>query len=173
LVRDFQAAPQEIQEYFEHFPKLAEDFPWEVALSYMFGRVELAHNMAIYCGAVKLHRTERTVTRIAVQGRHMTRDGFKKLFHTIHGEDVPAEIAKKLEDAEAVRDKVMHGKAATQEEQRRAITDVLQDAKELNDFIDEQSGFRPFNNLRGFKGRAKALDKETTRWVLKGMGFSL
>src|SRR6185295_12332447 len=120
VVKHLAAQPVEVRDYFEHFSSLAEDYPWEVSLSYVFGRIEIAHRMALYCGAVKRHRAERTLARHAIQSHHMTRDDFQNLFENVHGKAIPKAIAKKLKEAESVRDKVMHGKTATAEEQRRA-----------------------------------------------------
>ena len=41
----------------------------------------------------------------------------------------------------------------------------------MNDWVYQAAGVRPFGDKRGFKGRAEALDKSTTRWILKGMGL--
>ena len=38
---------------------------------------------------------------------------------------------------------------------------------------DGQAEFRPFGDLRGFKGRGQPLERTTTRWVLKGMGMGI
>lgn len=65
--------------YFGDLPALIKDFPWEVSISYQFGRVELAHNMTLYYGVVKLHRADASLARTAVERRHITRDGFKAL----------------------------------------------------------------------------------------------
>ncbi len=173
VVKRFKALPGAIQHYFEHFPKLAADFPWEVSLAYAFSRLELAHNMAIYCGAVKLHRADGTLARVAVQNYHMTRDGFADLFQTIHAKPIPPTIQKLLRDASDIRDRTLHGKQTTPEEHRRALTDLFEYSEQFNTFVQATSGFKPFNDLRGFKGRATPLDKSTTRWLLKGMGFPM
>jgi hypothetical protein len=65
----------------------------------------------------------------------------------------------------------MHGKGASDDDKRNAIAHVLEYAQELNDLTERLGGPRPFGDLRGFKGAGQALDKATTHWVLKGMGF--
>jgi hypothetical protein len=172
VVKRYSALKPEVAAYFSHFPKLVEDFPWDVSLAYLFSRVELANNMAIYCGAVRLHRANGELTRTAVQNHHMTRSGFRELFKTIHGTAIPDAIHKTLAAAEHIRDKALHGKSTTAEEHRAAICEVFDYAEKFNDFVHTTSGFRPFDDLRGFKGRAVGLDKSTTRWLLKGMGFT-
>ena len=173
VVGVYSACPKEVQSYFEYFPDLAEDYPWEVALSYLFGRVELAHNMAIYCGIVKLHKGNAELTRKAVESHHLTRDGFRTFFAAIYGKPIDAKISQLIEEAEAIRDKVLHGKSASQEELRRSVVRVLEYAVQFNAFVHAIAGIKPFNDLRGFKGRAVSHDKSTTRWLLKGMGLPL
>jgi hypothetical protein len=172
VIKRFEALKPELTAYFSHFPKLAEEFPWDVSLAYLFARVELANNMAIYCGAVRLHKANGELTRTAVQNHHMTRPGFRDLFKTIHGKPIPDAVIENLTAAEKIRDKALHGKATTAEEHRTAICEVFEYAEQFNDFVHTTSGFRPFDDLRGFKGRAVGLDKSTTRWLLKGMGFT-
>lgn len=57
---------------------------------------------------------------------------------------------------------------------RNAIAAVLQYAEEINEQLEKKAGIKPFcNSLKGFKGRKTPLDRSTTRWVLKGMGFNI
>ena len=139
----------------------------------MFSRVELAQNMALYCGVVKIHRGEATLARKAIDTQHMTRAEFKEKFETIFDKPIPERVYKKLEVAQKVRDRVMHGKSVSEEAKRNAVVSLIEYAKEFNAHVKSVADFRPFGNLRGFKGRTKVLDKKTTRWLLKGMGFNV
>ena len=173
LVKRFEAAPEEVQKYFAHLPKLLNEFPLEVSLSYVFSQVELAQNMSLYCAIVKLHRADANLARQAVDIHHMTREEFKEKFEIVFGRKMPKDIADILSKAEDVRDKVMHGKKTTESEKRQAIGHVLDYAEKLNQKVHGLAGFKPFADLRGFKGAAKSLDKATTRWILKGMEFNM
>lgn len=173
LLNCFKAQPAEIQWYFEHVPKLVSEFPLDVAIAYVFGQVELAHNMALYCGVAKLHRADTELARRAINAHHMTRAEFRAKYEVIYGKPIPDATAKLLVYAEAVRDRVMHGKEAFDDDKRNAIARVLKYAGELNDLTTTLGGPRPFGNLRGFKGKGQSLDKPTSRWLLKGMGFNL
>lgn len=165
-------ATPEVQQYFDQLPDLVRDFPWEVSLAYMFIRLETAHNMALYCGVVKLHRASTTIARNVVNAHHLTRDGFLKLFNNVFGLSIDDSIVQRIKRAEKIRDKVVHGKATTPSEMRNAVVDILEYARELNTFLHSKVGFKPFNQLRGFKGRAQPLDTKTTRWLMKGLGFN-
>ena len=173
VLKRFNETPKDIQEYFKYLPRLIEAFPWEISLVYTFHRVELAHNMTIYCGTVKLHRCESDLTWKALQNCHMTRQKFKDLFGNVYGKPISATLYSNLEIAEKVRDRVVHGKAASPEQMRKAIVNILTFAREFNEFVYNLAGFRPYGKLQGYKGRTVLLDKSTSRWILKGMGFPI
>jgi hypothetical protein len=171
LTNFFAACPSEIQWYFEHLPKLVDAFPLDVALAYMFARIETAQRMSIYCGVTKLHSCESALAWQAVSGHWMTRADFKSKFEVIYGKALPDTVTSLAVYAEGVRDRVMHGKATTDDDRRNAIAHLLQYAVDFNAFVITCNGPPPFADLRGFKGAAKGLPKPTSRWVLKGMGF--
>ncbi len=173
LLNHYASRPPEVRWYFEHLPKLVSEFPLDVALAYVFAQVELAHNMALYCGVAKLHSADTDVARRAVNAHHMTRDDFRAKFETVFGKPIPSATSELLVKAEAARDRVMHGKEATDDQKRNAIAQVLTYAAELNDLINSLGGPKPFGDLRGFKGRGQPLPKSTSRWLLKGMGFNI
>lgn len=167
------AAPPQVSAYFETLPWLISNRDWEVALAYMFIRLERAQNMTLYCGAVKVHRANCTVARNIINVHHLTRDGFLQLFENVIGKPVPEPLIAQIRDAETIRDRVVHGKQVSAANMRNAIVDILEYAADLNVFVSTQAGFMPFSDLRGFKGRAASLDPRTTRWLLKGLGFSV
>lgn len=173
LLNQFDRCSDEVRSYYEHFPKLAEEFPWDVTISYLFARVELAHNMTLYCGMVKQHKVDTGIARTAVDNRHMTRDGFKELFKAIMGKSLKHSIIAKMKEAEKIRDKILHGKSVKDEDKRKAIADIIAYADLYNSFVFDIGGFKPFGPLQGFKGRGAPLDKSTSRWIVKGMGFEL
>ncbi len=172
ILNRYNALPDEIKKYFEHFPKLAEEFPWDVSISYLFSLVELAQNMTIYCGVVKLHRVNSALARTAVDNHHMTRGGFKDLYATILGKPLKKNVVDKIAEAENVRDRILHGKKVSEADKRKAVVDVLEYAKSFNAEVSRIAGFKPFGSLKGFKGRGQPLDKSTSRWVLKGVGLT-
>jgi hypothetical protein len=173
LVNAYNDCTQEVRDYFEHIPKLLDEFPMDVCLAYVFARLELGQNMALYCGVVKIHKANAELARKAVGIQHMTRDLFVTLYKTVFGVDLPAAAHADLEAAEKTRDTVMHGKSATDDRIRNAISRVLEYAEAMNTQLDAQHGLKPFGSLQGFSGKSKKLDKQTTRFMLKGMGFSI
>jgi len=164
----------EVQEHFKHLESLINKYPLEVALGYSFSRLELGQNMALYCGIVKVHRADSTVARNAINTHHMTRQSFMELYKTVYDIKLPEQAKKDLKIAEKTRDTVMHGGEATDERLRNAIGLVLEYAEKVNKQLDKDFQIKPFSgSLRGFAGRLKKLDKRTTRFMLKGMGFGI
>jgi hypothetical protein len=173
LKQDFDDAPEQVQEYFSDLPSLLENFPLDVALAYVLFRVELAHNMALYCGVVKIHNASKEVAGAAIEANHMTRDSFLELFKTVFNRELPTEVCNHLENAQGIRDRVIHGKRTLEQKKREAIIEVIQYAEKFNEIVYAAAKFRPFGNLEGLQGQGQSLSKATTRLVLKGMDFCL
>ena len=171
LRKAFKDASEDIQAYFEHLPDLLDQFPMDVCLAYAFSRLELGQNMALYCGAVRIHKVNSEVARNAVSKQHMTRESFIELYKTVFDVNLPRTAHADLRSAAKTRDAIMHGKTATDNDVRNAIARVLEYADEINKQLQRKHGLKPFGNLKGFAGRSKKLDKRTSRFVLKGMGF--
>ncbi len=171
VLKRFKAARKNVQDYFVAVEDLINQYSYEIALAYLFSQIEKAQNMAIYCGLVKLHEINTNLASSAVENEHMTRPFFREMYERVFGKPLPQNVVDTILEAEKIRDKVLHGKTATAPEMRKAIVDLLDYAERLDDFTHGIAGFRPFGDLRGFKGRRQPLPKNTCRWVLKGMGF--
>ena len=173
----YDTLPPEARGFFGEVPGLLDaDLSLDIVLAYVFFRVEQGQHLTLYCGARKLHKTESTLTWQALDDHHMTRDEFRSLFKTIYGFPIHKDTLDCIARAETIRDRVMHGKRVTEADKREAIARVLQYASLMNQQVSvtEAAGFKPFSkDLRGFAGRLPHLDKATTRWILKGMGFSV
>lgn len=173
LMKAYDTSSEDVKEYFEYLPKLLDEFPMEVCLAYAFARLELGQNMALYCGAVKVHRANTDLARTAVSSHHMTREGYVRLYKTVFGFGPPKTAHRDLKTAESTRDDVMHGKKPGEDRIRNAVARVLEYAEAVNRQLLTKHGLNPFGSLTGFSGRATKLDKGTTRFLLKGMGFDL
>ena len=171
VISHYEDAPQRIREYFPSFVELVEGYNWEVSISYVFSRLEQAKRRTIYCGIVKRHWCNAELTRKLVNEDHMSRGRFLHLFNVVFGCDVPKKMLDKLKKGEKIRDKVSHGMKWSEPEARQGLVSVIDFAREFDDFVYGKARFRPFGDLRGFKGRKETLTKATTRWVLLGMGI--
>ena len=170
VIQHYEAAPVNVRKYFPDFEELATHYNWEVSVSYVFSRIEQAKRMTIYCGIVKLHRCESSLTWRLVSQDYMDRGRFKDLFNIVFGRKIPDQLLAKLEKGERIRDKIAHGMDWEPKEAREGLTNVIDFATEFNEFIHGLGGFRPFGHLQGYKGRKEPLSKATTKWVLRGMG---
>jgi hypothetical protein len=174
LLKFYENRPTEVKTHFEHLPKLVgDDLPYEIAIAYVFLKIEQAQNRALYGGVVKIHRGNAELVGRMLNIQHLTREGFKDIYKNVFGNALKEGIANKLKDAEKARDKVIHGKSVTDDELREAIADVLEYAEAFNVEVNTVAGFKPFADMRGLKGRAESLDKRTTKWLMKGLGFSI
>ncbi len=171
VLRAYNESSKEVQEYFDQLPHLVRTSTWEVVIAYLFVRLETAQNMALYCGVVKVHRASTTVAQNVINRHHLTRKGFQSLFNNVFGKELPKRLTDLSKKAELTRDQVVHGKKVKPASMRDAVVDILSYAEEMNSFVQDLAGFKPFNHMRGFKGRAKSLDTRTTKWLLKGLGF--
>jgi hypothetical protein len=173
VIEQFDSCPEEIRAYLSDLPKLLDGFPLEVSISYLFTRIQRAHNATLCSGAVEVHKANRNVARAAVGAQQITREGFQIQFETVFGQPIPEEVKRELEAAEIAHDKILNGQRTSGKEKREAIGHVLDYAQAFNRFVNRLAKFKPFGDQRGSDGCAESLNKSTTRWMLKGMGFSL
>ena len=174
LASYFAQAPIGVQKVFNDLPKLTDNMSLTVPLAYLFARVEAVHVLTLYCGLVKLHKTNADMTWNILQHQHITRKNFQDFFANIIGKSLNNQTRKLLEKAEKVRDKVIHGKRVNDAEKRDALAWLLDYAKAFDSEVFRVAKFHPFGgDLRGFKGAGKSFPKRTTRWILKGMGFGI
>jgi hypothetical protein len=173
VIRRLKSSSPGIQRYFEELPRLLANFPLDVSLAYVFLRIERAQNRSLYCGVLKLHRAHAEVAERAVNAQHLTRDGFATLYANVFDREMGSATASKIKGAEKIRDRVVHGKSVKDADLRHALLEAIEYAEALNAELKALAGFEPFGDLRGFKGRRAPLEKATTRWLLKGLGFAI
>lgn len=167
----FTKLPPEVQGYFEHYPKLLKELPWKVSMAYLFAELEAAHRMTIYCGIVKLHHVDADMAWSAIASWEMRRRAFAETFRTIFDHEIPAPAKAALTDAERIRDQIIHGSPVSNADHRTGQVRAFDYVDALHAFLPTVGGVSPFKDLRGFKGAMQPLSKQTSRWVLKGMGL--
>jgi hypothetical protein len=169
----YEALPDEIRGYLDEYPKLLENFSWKVTVGYVFTQVEIAHRVALYCGVVKLHRVDADLAWTAVDSWDMKRKEFAKLFEEVYGTKLENDLEKLLREAEAVRDRNIHGKTVLEPDQRLCQVRVLDYLEGFRDLVRSANVASPFDDLRGFKGAGQPLEARTSRLVLRGLGFPI
>lgn len=162
-----------VSHYFGSSKDLIEQgFNFEIAIAYMFTLVEQSQRDALVYGAMKLHRLNGYLTRAAVNRLDITRRNFPEYFETVYGKRLGKDVLSKIEYAEKIRDRILHGKKPSEAEKRKAICDILAYFEAYRDRIREIAGFDLAGSMTGFTGRAASLDRKVTGWILKGMGLS-
>ena len=172
VIKHFNESSEDVQWYFQDLENLVAEYAWQVSIGYVFSQIERAKRMTLYCGIVKLHRCDASLTQTLIDREHLSRTRFIDLFGTVFGEPIPMDLIGRLKEAETIRDRAAHGSKDWREaDARQCLVDAIGFAEGFNKFVYEQAGFRPFGKLQGFKGRRVALPKATTNWILKGMGI--
>lgn len=172
LIRHFQGQSQQIQDYLGNFENLIQSYSYEVTVAYCFFKLEQAYNRTLYGGARKLHKVQHQVLTQVLDRQHLSREGFLTFYNVIFGKAVTTSTQSKIKFAEKIRDRIIHGKSVPNVDSRRCLAELLDFATELDKEVQAAAGFSPFADMRGLNGSRTSLDKATTRWVLRGMGFS-
>ena len=132
VVARIDASSEEVKSFFDPISELIEHYRWEVSIGYMFTRVEQAHNHLLRGAAVKIHGVNGSTANRFVDGQHITRKEFSRLYKNVVGGSVPARAAKFLSEAEKIRDRVVHGKRVVEKDQRTAIIYIVEYAEGIN-----------------------------------------
>lgn len=169
VLKQYENCSESVKDYFGVLPDLIQEHSWDVCLAYLFFMVEKAHNRILYCGLIKVHKADKDMAFSIVNQQHLTRSNFLEIYKNIFGAAMRKEVIHKIKVAEEIRNKVIHGKSVPDSEMREAIVDVLNYAEAIN----KELTFKPFGDLRGFAGARTPLDASTTRWLLKGLGFTV
>jgi hypothetical protein len=169
----FNNSTARTQEHFRHVPSLIQQYQPSVALGYVFDRTAEAHNAIIVAGLVVKHRAYRDVAREIASFQECTWDEFHYEFQTVFGSVIPETASDPYIFANEMRRALMSGKRVSSKDQCAVIENVLRYADAFDAFVWADARLHPFSDLSKVKSRGAALDKESTRWVLKGMGFPL
>ena len=171
VVKTFKDSP--VGSYFDPAQKLVEEnYPYDVAIAYMFARLERAQRDALAYGAIKLHHLDGKMTSDAISRLDITRSSFHEHFKTVFGKALGKKLQDKIKHAETVRDTILHGKLPSQADKRQAICDILEYFEGFRNRIQEIAKFDLAGDMRGFTGAKAKLDRKITGWMLKGMGLS-
>lgn len=172
LMKIFNSYDQDIQSYFNEFEKLYEaELSLEIMLAYVFFKLEQGQRQALFLGARKRYEVDRVLTWKAIDGQHFTRENYKTFFNLTFGIEIPFEVCSIIEDAEEIRDKVMHGGKPTEAEKRTAICEVLEYCKKMNSLTSKENLTPYKGDLRGQIGGSKSINTLKTRMILKGLGY--
>jgi hypothetical protein len=172
-VSKLKGSSEGVRYYFWMLEELLENVSSpEPALAYCFQNIEYAQRVALYAILMRRYRTNSELTWKAIDDLDITRSNFPEFYQVFCGKKYPAALREKMKPAEAVRDKITHGREAATSEVHRAIGICLDFAEDLNVHMWKDVGFRPFGKLRGVTSSTRPqLEKEISHLVLKGLGL--
>ena len=173
VIKRYGECPDTISAYFNNFQKLVEDFQYEVAVAYCFLKLEQAYNRTLYGGSRKMRKVHPDIARSVLDKQHLTREGFLELYKNIYDKALPCQVVEQIKSAEKIRDRIIHGKKVEHKDARKCLVDILDFSTELEAEVRNIACFSPFGDMRGLTGRSQSLDKSTSRWVMKGLGFAI
>lgn len=171
VVARFRALPPEIKRSIEIVPELIERYEWQVSISFVFSQIETVKHDTLYKGLVNdiaLTLSLRDSCSTKITGLEAGFGSYSRLYSVSRFRRIQRSY---LENAEKIRDRDAHGKILTEAQSRDFLVQAFKFIEEFTDFVYKLAGFRPFGDGRGFKGRGQSLSKETSLWVLKGMGI--
>jgi hypothetical protein len=173
VLKKFNAHDEEVIDYFAPCSDLLTDeYRYEVVISYMFSRIEIAHREVLYFGVVKLHEVDSKLARTIINEYDLQCGDFRTKFEQIYGYRMPAELREKIESAEKVRDRILHGKKNKEAgDMGRAILDTMDYLTGLNDLLYEKSRIWIAGDRRGMMGNRASHSKASSKWILMGMGL--
>lgn len=173
VIKKYKACPKTIVDFYDGFEGLVTDYVYEVSVAFVFLKLEQAYNRSLYGGVRKLHRVNAQMAAAVMSKQHLTREGYLELFKNVFGQDLDSSVVEKIKFAEKVRDKIIHGKSVSDSDKRRCLSDVFDYSVEIENEVLQLASFSPFADMRGITGQAKGLDKTTSRWLMKGLGFAV
>lgn len=173
VIDAFNASSARTKEYYAIVPGLIEHHKPDVALAYVFDRAAAAHNATIVAGLVVKHRAHRDVAREIASFQECAWDEFHYEYQTVFGSVIPESVSAIYGEANEVRRHFLSGKRVSSKDLCATVSQMLKYSDELDAFVYSDARIHPFSDLSKTKSRGAALDKNSTRWVLKGMGFPI
>jgi hypothetical protein len=152
-------------------PLLSDGENYEIALAYCFLKLEEGHHRALKCGLVRIHKCASSKVDSELEKQHFTADKYAAVFKNVFSKAIPQQVKEYLSKAQAIRNKLIHGKTTTNPKRREAIYYALVYMNQLGGFVRDETGKNPYGDLRGLAGKTKMLPPSSTIWMLKGFGL--
>lgn len=145
----------------------------DISLSYCFSEIEFGYRRILYVGLVRKHRLDPELSWKAVADHDITRKDFPDLYKAIFSHEFPKSIALSLKPAEAVRDRMIHGKDPSTKELWGAVLRCIEYANAVNEHLKKSEGFSGYGKHCGITSRrgSPTLDQAVTALALKGVGL--
>lgn len=152
-------------------PLLDSSSNYDIALAYCFMKIEEGHHRALYGGLIKKCKCDKKYANEVVSKEHMTREHFKNLFKNVFGKAVDAQAEKHHIAASKIRDGLIHGKTMSQAQLRSALSESLTYIQIVNDQVKGIASFEPYGRMQGVLSKSEVVDRATSVWIARGIGF--
>jgi len=165
----FAALPNEVQTYLSELKPLLDAADLDMSLAYLFMVIEQGRYRSMKCILVRNLKCMTSAVDEELQKRAFSRKSFRLSIKSLIGVDVSKGKFSSLTEAEKIRDTIFHGRKASDEDKRNAISNCLTFIKVFGNKVKEKTGKNPFATLRGLTSRIKPLNRSQTSWILKGV----
>ncbi|MAW61413.1 MAG: hypothetical protein CMJ94_11335 [Planctomycetes bacterium] len=169
IVKLIEGLPSPVVDLFRPLVPMVEEREYGFALACGAALLERAERRALYIAAVKKHKCNAELAHGFIDRRHMTRATVEGYMKAVVGRALPRTVRDQRKVFEAARDKYLHGRNLTDADARSGLAEMVRYAGGLDAHVQKMLNKSPFGSLTGFTGRIKLHDKNTSRWMLKGM----
>ena len=172
LRKQYGELPEEVRNYFWKLESLLEDAELEIALAYLFMRLEQGRYRTVKCVLVRMMRCPAKLVDDSFKDFTFQRPTFRRLVKELIDVDIEQPPYSSLSSAEVVRDKLIHGRATTSEQLREALASGFSFVKAFGEVMKNKTGKNPFGNLKGLSSKTKMHPESQARWIIKGVKAS-
>lgn len=172
LRKQYGELPEEVRTYFWKLESLLKDAELEIALAYLFMRLEQGRYRTVKCILVRMMRCSAKLVDNSFKDFTFQRATFRKLVKELIDIDIEQDPYKVLSAAEAVRDGLIHGRTPKPEQLREALSNGFLFVKEFGEVVKSKTGKNPFGDLRGLSSTTKMHPDSHARWIIKGVKAS-
>lgn len=170
IIDRMEQLPTEVQSEFKSLPKLLVTFPLEVATGYVLSRLERTRRFMIFAKLIRQYRAESTMTASVIQRQSMEESQFAIFSQRILS--YPVDYLPKFSPIQKLHRKAVFGSEIKHEETVHAFVKFFDSVHWMYSHCTVP-GYRPFGDRSRLKPFKQQVSKATTRWLLKGFGFSV
>lgn len=169
LRRQYTDLPEDVKSYLPKLRSLLEQSDLELALAYLFMKIEQGRYRAIKCFLIRILKCKAQIIDGILENKQLTRKSFRKTIFELTADGFSEASFTRLDQAEAVRDAQIHGRPPSSENLRKAICDAMAFIQIFGDDVRRETSKNPFGNLQGLSSRIKVLSGKQSEWIVRGV----
>lgn len=166
---EFAALPEDVKAHLRELEPLLQAADLNLSLALLFLLIEQGRYRAMKCILVRNLKCMTSVVDDELNARAFSRKSFRSSIRSLIGIDISKGDYRALENAEAIRDKIFHGRGASDAEKREAISNCIKFIDVFGAKVKGKTGKNPFATLRGLTSRIKPVSRAQSNWILKGV----